>query len=117
VSDRERPERGHDERVRDGAGPVLAPGDDGYDAGDLLGLLSKLGPDATGVDALHDRFGGLLAARSRGQVLNFLFGANATPDQVRAAYEPETYRRLAELKARYDPANLFRLNHNIAPAA
>lgn len=86
------------------------------DAGYLVGLLSKLGPDATGVDALHDRFGGLLAARSRGQVLNFLFGANATPEQVRAAYEPETYRRLAELKAHYDPANLFRLNHNIPPA-
>ncbi|MEU9017095.1 FAD-binding oxidoreductase [Actinomadura sp. NPDC048394] len=86
------------------------------DAGYLVGLLSRLGPDDTGVDALHDRFGGLLAARARGQVLNFLFGANATPDQVRAAYEPETYRRLAELKAQYDPSNLFRLNHNIAPA-
>jgi hypothetical protein len=86
------------------------------DAGYLVGLLSKLGPDGTGADALHDRFGGLLGPRSRGQVLNFLFGGNATPDQVRAAYEPETYRRLAELKAHYDPANLFRLNHNIPPA-
>ncbi|MWA01469.1 FAD-binding protein [Actinomadura sp. LD22] len=86
------------------------------DAGHLVGLLSKLGPDDMGVDALHDRFGRLLAARSRGRVLNFLFGPDATPDRVRAAYEPETYRRLAELKARYDPANLFRLNHNIAPA-
>ncbi|MGI5324714.1 FAD-binding oxidoreductase [Actinomadura nitritigenes] len=86
------------------------------DAAYLVGLLSKLGADDTGGDALHGRFGGLLAARSRGQVLNFLFGGNATTEQVRAAYEPETYRRLAELKAHHDPANLFRLNHNIPPA-
>ncbi|MDX2650202.1 BBE domain-containing protein [Streptomyces sp. PA03-1a] len=32
------------------------------------------------------------------------------------AYAPETYRRLGEVKARYDPDNLFRFNHNI-PAA
>ncbi|MDL4816800.1 FAD-binding oxidoreductase [Actinomadura opuntiae] len=86
------------------------------EAGYLVGLLSKLGPDATGVDELHARFDGLLEGRASGRVLNFLFGAAATPDQVRAAYEPETYRRLTELKARYDPANLFRLNHHIPPA-
>ncbi|MGW1991365.1 FAD-binding oxidoreductase [Embleya sp. NPDC001921] len=35
---------------------------------------------------------------------------------VRAAYEPAVYRRLAEVKRRYDPTNLFRVNHNIPPA-
>jgi FAD/FMN-containing dehydrogenase len=36
-------------------------------------------------------------------------------DKVRASYG-ENYRRLAEIKAVYDPANLFRANSNIPPA-
>lgn len=58
------------------------------------------------------------AAASRGSAsnyLNFLYGLNATPEQVRRAYDPEAYERLTRLKAVYDPANLFRLNPNIPP--
>jgi hypothetical protein len=36
--------------------------------------------------------------------------------RVRAAYPGATWERLREIKARYDPTNLFRLNHNIPPA-
>lgn len=46
--------------------------------------------------------------------LNYLDDDDAA-DAVRAAYGPN-YARLAEVKRRYDPDNLFRLNHNIEPA-
>jgi FAD/FMN-containing dehydrogenase len=47
--------------------------------------------------------------------VNFLGDEGET--RVRAAYSGSTWDRLTEIKARYDPANLFRLNQNIAPAA
>jgi FAD/FMN-containing dehydrogenase len=37
-------------------------------------------------------------------------------EQVREAYPDSTWERLAEIKARYDPTNLFRLNQNVPPA-
>jgi FAD/FMN-containing dehydrogenase len=37
-------------------------------------------------------------------------------DRVRAAYPGATWDRLRAVKAQYDPANLFRRNHNIPPA-
>ena len=36
---------------------------------------------------------------------------------IRRAYPAATWDRLVEIKRRYDPANLFRLNQNIPPAS
>ena len=37
-------------------------------------------------------------------------------ERVRAAHPDATWDRLAAIKSRYDPANLFRLNQNIPTA-
>jgi FAD/FMN-containing dehydrogenase len=42
--------------------------------------------------------------------------ADETESRVKSAYGPEKYQRLAGLKAKFDPTNFFRSNHNILPA-
>ncbi|MFE1439678.1 FAD-binding oxidoreductase [Streptomyces sp. NPDC058739] len=54
----------------------------------------------------------LLPHSAEGAYVNFMDGDDQ--DRVRANYLGN-YDRLVELKRRYDPGNLFRLNHNIAP--
>ena len=59
---------------------------------------------------------GLFAALqpyAHGAYINFL--GDEGEARVRAAYGPH-YERLVALKNKYDPTNLFRLNHNIPPA-
>jgi FAD/FMN-containing dehydrogenase len=49
-----------------------------------------------------------------GRYVNFLMAEG--PDAVANAFPGETGRRLAEIKGRYDPTNVFRRNQNVAPA-
>jgi hypothetical protein len=49
--------------------------------------------------------------------VNFLILGDWNPERTRAAYSAEDWERLVELKDRYDPTNLFRLNVNIQPTA
>ncbi|MEU7731440.1 FAD-binding oxidoreductase, partial [Streptomyces sp. NPDC040724] len=55
-----------------------------------------------------------LAPHHTGVYSNFLMEEGE--ERVEQAYGAEKYRRLRELKRRYDPGNLFRLNQNIPPA-
>ena len=48
-----------------------------------------------------------------GAYVNFL--GNEGEARIRAAYPGFTWQRLSEIKKKYDPSNLFRLNQNIPP--
>jgi FAD/FMN-containing dehydrogenase len=50
-----------------------------------------------------------------GAYVNFMMDDEA-PGRVQATYG-ENYKRLAAVKAKYDPQNLFRVNQNVLPAA
>lgn len=47
--------------------------------------------------------------------VNFL--ADETPERIQQAYSAATWEKLRAIKAKYDPANVFRLNQNIPPAS
>jgi berberine-like enzyme len=43
------------------------------------------------------------------------YTGDAEPARVRESYPPATYDRLAAVKARLDPDNVFRFNQNVRP--
>ncbi|MBA3794947.1 MAG: FAD-binding oxidoreductase [Rubrobacter sp.] len=49
--------------------------------------------------------------------VNFMDLDGASPERVKAAYSPEDWKRLVELKDRRDPDNLFRYNRNVPPSS
>jgi FAD/FMN-containing dehydrogenase len=69
---------------------------------------------AVRTDWVND-FAADLRQSDTGAYSNFL--ADEGPERVRAAYPGATWDRLREIKAKYDPANLFRHNQNVPPAA
>jgi FAD/FMN-containing dehydrogenase len=80
-------------------------------------LIASVWTDPTTIDkniawtrGTYDAMGPHFAGR---RYVNYLDDDEAA-DAVSGAYGPN-YARLVEVKRRYDPANLFRLNQNIAP--
>jgi hypothetical protein len=107
----------------------------------LGGAVARVGPDATAYpsrDAEHnividavwlpeedDTVGAADTAWARdflaalephraGVYVNFL-DADDDQSRIHEAYGDDTYSRLAEVKAEYDPENVFRHNKNIGP--
>jgi FAD/FMN-containing dehydrogenase len=60
-----------------------------------------------------EAFAGALHQRDDGAYVNFL--GDEGQERIRAAYPGATWDRLQQIKARYDPTNLFRRNQNIPP--
>ena len=58
-------------------------------------------------------FAAALQQSDAGAYVNFL--SDEGPARIRAAYPGPTWDRLAAIKQRYDPTNLFRINQNIPP--
>ena len=81
----------------------------------LLIVTTAAGPK-TAVESAHPVLEKLwegLAPHVNGGYANFL--GTATDEDVAAVYPPQTYERLAAVKRRYDPENLFARNHNVRP--
>ena len=63
----------------------------------------------------RDSYSAMQPFMGSGRYVNYL-GDDELGDSVAAAYGPN-YRRLQELKAKYDPQNFFHVNQNIRPQA
>lgn len=72
------------------------------------------------IDAVRDamaRFHDAMRPWATGGVCaNFLSGPDTTTDELRTGFSAQDFERLRQVKRRYDPTNLFRINHNIPPA-
>ncbi len=70
--------------------------------------------EAAAHEAWAEGFAAALPQGEAGAYVNFL--GDEGEARVREAYPGATWDRLAAIKVRYDPTNLFRLNQNIPPA-
>ena len=81
-------------------------------------VFAGVDPDPANVDAIRkwtvDYFEALHPYSAGGAYVNMMMDEGQ--ERVRASYG-DNYDRLAEIKAKYDPDNVFRVNQNIEPAA
>jgi FAD/FMN-containing dehydrogenase len=80
----------------------------------VIATWSRPSQDRANIAWARDAFS-RLAPLTEGVYLNFL--GDEGESRVRAAYDHPAWDRLVELKRRFDPDNVFRLNQNIAPGS
>ena len=80
-----------------------------------LGAVYEHAEEGPQHEAWVNAFAEALRDGTPGVYVNFL--GEEGKARVREAYPGDTWDRLAEVKRRYDPTNLFRLNQNIEPNA
>ena len=80
-------------------------------------VMVGVDPDAANKEKIFawakDYWNALHPHSAGGAYVNFMMEEG--DDRIRATYS-KNYDRLAKIKKRYDPANLFRVNQNIKPA-
>jgi hypothetical protein len=96
--------------------PPAVPNPVGHRGG-LLNLYVSATPDAadTVVDDQHRLLAELRPWSDGGALYTFLAGPHVTAADTAAAFDPDRYRRLTELKTAWDPDTVFRLNGHLAP--
>jgi FAD/FMN-containing dehydrogenase len=80
-----------------------------------LGAVYEHAEEGPQHEAWVSQFAEALSDGSPGVYVNFV--GDEGEARARDAYPGTTWDRLAEIKRRYDPTNLFRLNQNIRPAS
>ena len=89
-------------------------------SGRNAGFTYNIGACTEGPDGFEDErewvrtFWSALEPYHMGVYVNFL--GDEGEERVKESYGAEKYKRLQELKRRYDPDNFFRINQNIPPA-
>jgi FAD/FMN-containing dehydrogenase len=80
------------------------------------GIINGIDPDPANAQKItqwtKDYWNALHPYSAGGAYVNFMMDEGI--DRVRATYR-DNYERLAAIKAKYDPTNLFRVNQNIKP--
>ncbi len=104
----------------DGAVRDIAPGDTawGYRDANWGTVYAGVDPDPANAETVRrwcvDYFEALHPYSAGGAYVNMMMDDEGA-DRVKASYG-DNYERLAEVKGKYDPGNLFRVNQNIKPA-
>jgi FAD/FMN-containing dehydrogenase len=82
----------------------------------LLWVVSSWwdGDDAEQIEWCRGVFDAMTLYSTGGVYVNALDAEG--PERVRAAYRDSVWKRLVEVKDRWDPENIFRLNYNIPPS-